>query len=351
MDLRSDDLALATMDEPDTAYACVVHLDEGGAASEVSPLWAPDTRYGLGEAPTGCPSGAPVVSYPMAGAREPDGDRVLLSHDGWRLLDLADGAETALSNDPVRGAGQGFWLDGGYAFAVTEGSDWGIPLVSTVTRTDDTGLPTDVVRSPGPFVALAALGHEAWVLSEPVARAYGDPEPPPTARVLWRLASTGASVPVSLPAGAAPVDLVSGGGYAWVLDEAGTVDVYDASGALRVTCPLVDGIGDGPRAASERGLFFLDGAGRPSVVTADCSVSLLSPDPVEWTIAGADDAWLYVAAEVGPGEGFTTTPALLALDPATLAVVGRIPTTRPPLVVPGPRLVVMDWSWILADRP
>ncbi len=136
-----------------------------------------------------------------------------------------------------------------------------------------------------------------------------------------------------------------------MFDEAEAVHIFDADGVLAATCPLADGFGDRPRVASELGAFFLDGGDRPSVVSADCSVALLAADPVAWRLAAADERLVYVADEVGPGVGYVAVPVIRALDASTLDEVGRLPTTRTPLVVPGARMMVMDTAVIVADRP
>lgn len=352
MDLEDDGLGLYSTSDLDPEWSCTVRVASAADGSEwdLMPMWHPESRFAPGAAELACPVATAVSDFPNGGVREPGGARVLVQSGGWRTLDLETGAEEAIYSEP---SSQGFWVDEGFAFAFTDGSDWGIPLVSTLTFTDDVGGVTEVIASPGPFVAQAPLGREVWVLSEAAGREYGDPEPAATDLILWRVAGGGAAVvtPVTLPVGAAPVDVITGGDRAYVFDEADAVHIFGADGVLAATCPLADGFGDGPRVASELGAFFLDGSGRPSVVIADCSVTRLAADPVAWSFAAADEELVYVADEVGPGEGYVAVPALQALDAGTLNEVGRIPTTRTPQVVPGARLLVMDTAVIVADRP
>jgi hypothetical protein len=350
IDLTDDALPLYRGTDPDPRYACLVrYTGPDGAEIDVAPLWRRDARWPAGTADLTCPGGASFANAPSFGAREPGGNRLLLEHGGWTVYDLDTGEETALT--PL--AGQfGAWLDDGFAIGATEGADWNIPLVSTVTRLDATGAVRDTIESPSPFVASTGFDRALWVVSEPTGRDYGDPEPPAADHVLWLLRATGDRVDVTLPAGAAPVDVIAGGDRAWVFDEAGAVHIYDADLAV-TTCPLPDGLGAGARVASALGAFFVDSAGLPSVVTDTCVVTRLDTAPLgpDTTFAGADERWVYLAADVAPATGFLTAPRVQARDPSTFAVVGRLPTSRTGGVFGGERVVVLDNTILSAGRP
>lgn len=353
VDLTDPDLALYSTTADDAgAFGCVeryTHADDGSEL-DLAPIWHPEQRYDPGGITLTCPEGHDMSDPPWGGVREPDGDRMLVHDQGsWQLLDLQTGGEESVT-DLV--AELGFWLGTtGFGFAGTEGLDWGIPLVSTVTRTDADGIELDVVRSPGPFVSLAALDGAVWVLSEPVDRDYGDPEAPATDRVLWSLRDSGASTSVALPVGAAPLDIVSDDQHLWVFDEAGQIFVYDVAASLSATCVVPDGVGAGARAASPLGVFFFDAAGLPTVVTTDCTVTRLLDAPPAWTLVAADERWLYVTEEWSPGAGFVTVHELIALDPVTLEEAGRLPTWREPKAVGGEPMVVMEQTLLVVARP
>jgi hypothetical protein len=306
--------------------------------------------YNAGSIEIDCPVGHDLSNPPLGGAREPDGDRLLVyDQASWRLVDLLTGVDEPLVD---LAADQGYWLgQDGFGFTQTEGSDWSIPVVSTVTRTDLSGAVLDVVSSPGPFVSVAGAGGVLWVLSEPVGRDYGDPEAATTDRVLWRLASTGAASSVALPVGAAPLEVVAAGDALWLFDEAGEALLYDGSGALTATCALPDGVGEGTRVASSIGAFFSDALGLPTRVGPDCVVTRLADATPAWTFVAADERWLYATEEWAPGPGFTTVHELLALDPTSLEVVGRLPTWREPRAVGGEPVAVLEQTLVVVSRP
>jgi hypothetical protein len=316
------------------------------ASWNLLPLSHPDERFITGATPSlPCPPPTVPEYQIREAARAPDGRSVLLEEDegGWSALEPTSGEWTPVAARDV--GGTPFWMDGAFVFASSGAGDSDWTTRSVLLRLTTPGGQQERFERPGPLVSVSGGARHVWALSEPRPGRPGQAPAPLEGLRLWRLGTTGGPEDLELPANAQPSRVFAVDDGAWVLDAAGSLYQFNASGRVAATRHLPVNLDATRATASSLGLFIFDRSDRLQWVRADGEITTL--EGFDGLTPGAADRDHVYLTKVGlPETGYAESARIVVLRPGpTPSVVGRIPaagTVLPgePLLVVGPRLLM-----------
>lgn len=368
IDLESDGANLYELVE---ARACgwVVAPVAGGPSLGLTPAGDPSARLAPDAVGDDCTAATTFPDRVDIIAREPGGTRALVMGDSWRWLDLATFEGTpATFAGPVRGTP--YWVGDNLYMVQQTGSDWDMPMHSTIDVYDarDLGVAPRLVARDHTVWSIAA-GDRLWFLSDPGVSIYGRPGPLDE-RQIWSLGADGTTI-VEHPEldDLQPVALAAAGETLWVLDARGFVrrargGVLDDSPRFSIgEMGEMEGMGGiseaggAVLAASALGLFVADASPRLMWwVDAELTPHRFSTpaDCLTRGLAAADDDYLYVLEQRLDDIGAPLESALVIGRPVARGEVFEMaPAAREPgapRVFPGTPTLLLDGTQQRAVR-